>query len=177
MNSAAIDRATPPREKFLSTSGSGGWYVGVKVKVKRPLRFRPGSLLAGCLRDSWSAACVGLPADGLPRERGALYLEDFLDQPYRLKVLAPGPIYFNADQARFLGTMRAGQLVELQAVSENGALCRVRGQAMQGQVAGWIDARFLSPIDPGVRRRPAPQPRAPGARQARWSPRTRSPSA
>lgn len=85
---------------------------------------------------------------GLPRERGALYLEDFLDQPYRLKVLAAGPIYYNADQKRFLGTLRAGQLVELQAISDNGALCRVRGQAFQGQVAGWIDARFLSPIDP-----------------------------
>ena len=87
-------------------------------------------------------------AGGLPRERGALYLDDFLDQPYRLKVLTPGPIYFNADQKRFLGTLRGGQLVELQAVSDNGSLCRVRGQAFQGQVAGWIDARFLSPIDP-----------------------------
>lgn len=95
-------------------------------------------------------------AVGLPREHGAYYLEDFLDQPYRLKVLGAGPIYFNADQARYLGTLRAGQLVELQAISENGALCRVRGLASQGQVVGWIAARYVSPIDPvfvdGMRR-------------------------
>lgn len=118
------------------------------MKGFRPLRI-PAWLLLALRLALVSAACVGPAlADGLPRERGALYMEDFLDQPYRLKVLAPGPIYFNADQARFLGTMRAGQLVELQALNENATLCRVRGQAMQGQVAGWIDARFLSPIDP-----------------------------
>ena len=117
------------------------------------IRFLPRLLLAFLL------AALPAPvarAAGLPRERGAYYLEDFLDQPYRLKVLGAGPISFNADQARYLGTLRAGQLVELQAVSENGALCRVRGLASQGQVAGWIAARYLSPIDPafvdGMRR-------------------------
>ena len=85
---------------------------------------------------------------GLPREAGAFYLEDFVSQPFRLKVLGAAPIFFNADQARFLGTLRPGQAVEVQAVSDNGALCRVRGQAGQGQVAGWVDARFLTPISP-----------------------------
>ena len=40
-------------------------------------------------------------AEGLPREKGSDYLEDFFDQPYRLRVLTDAPIYFNADQAPF----------------------------------------------------------------------------
>ena len=85
---------------------------------------------------------------GLPREAGVFYLEDFLTQPFRLRVLGATAIFFNSDQARFLGTLRAGQAVEVQAVSENGTLARVRGQAGQGQVAGWVDARSLTPINP-----------------------------
>ena len=85
---------------------------------------------------------------GLPREAGAFYLDDFVSQPFRLKVLGASPIFFNSDQSRFLGTLRPGQAVEVQALSDNGALCRVRGQAGQGQVAGWVDARFLTPINP-----------------------------
>ena len=48
-------------------------------------------------------------AEGLPREKGAIYLEDFFGQPYRLRVLTDAPIYFNIDQARFLGTLRRGE--------------------------------------------------------------------
>jgi hypothetical protein len=39
-----------------------------------------------------------------------------------------------------------GQLVEVQAVSD-GAY-RVRGLAQQGQVLGWIEPRYLSPLKP-----------------------------
>ena len=88
-------------------------------------------------------------ADGLPREKGAIYLEDFFDRPYRLQVLTDAPIYFNSDQARFLGTLRRGQMVELQAISENQGVLRVRGQAVQGQVVGWVPARYVSPIRQG----------------------------
>ena len=85
---------------------------------------------------------------GLPREKGATYLEDFFDQPYRLKVLTSAPIYYNADLARYLGTLRAGQLVELQAIADGRV--RVRGQAQQGQVAGWVDAANVSALDPAL---------------------------
>ncbi len=117
--------------------------------MKSPLH----SFLALCL--VWAAAvwCPLVPTlragfPGLPRERGAIYLEDFFEQPYRLKVLQDAAIYYNADLARFLGTLRRGQLVELQAVNDKRGLLRVRGQAEQGQVAGWIEARSVSALDP-----------------------------
>ena len=96
------------------------------------------------------------PAQGLPREKGAFYLEDFFRRPYRLEVLVDAPIYFNADAARFLGTVHRGQVVELLAVMGSGGLFRVRGQAQQGQVVGWMPARYVTPLDPsfieGLRR-------------------------
>ena len=97
---------------------------------------------------------AGLP--GLPRDPGAIYLEDFFDQPYRLRVLQDAAIFYNPDLARFLGTLHKGQLVELQAIDDKQGLLRVRGQASQGQVVGWIEARYLTALDPqfvvGLRR-------------------------
>ncbi len=112
--------------------------------MKSPLR---SFLLLGLL---WMACgpWANAAAPGLPRERGAIYLEDFFEQPYRLKVLQDTAIYYNADRARFLGTLRRGQLVELQAINDKRGLLRVRGQAEQGQVAGWLEAQYVSAIDP-----------------------------
>ena len=99
---------------------------------------------------------AGFGLEGLPREKGAIYLEDFFEQPYRLRVLADAPIYFNADLARFLGTLTRGGLVELQAINDKEGLLRVKGLARQGQVVGWVEARYLSALDPafvtGLRR-------------------------
>ena len=112
------------------------------------------AVCAACLLPQVRTASAELP--GLPRERGAIYLTDFFEQPYRLRVQQETAIYYNADLARLLGTLRSGQLVELQAVDDKRGLVRVRGQARQGQVAGWTEARFLSPLDPefvaGLRR-------------------------
>ena len=100
------------------------------------------------------AAHAGLP--GLPRERDAIYLEDFLDQPYRLRVLQDAAVFYNPDLARYLGTLRRGQLVELQAIDDKQGLLRVKGQAGQGQVAGWLEAKYVTALDPafvvGLRR-------------------------
>ncbi len=114
--------------------------------------------LCGALAVCFSlfAPTAGVALEGLPREKGAIYLEDFFEQPYRLRVLADAPIYFNADLARFLGTLTRGRLVELQAVNDKEGLLRVKGLARQGQVVGWVEARYVSPLDPafvvGLRR-------------------------
>jgi len=78
------------------------------------------------------------------REPGAIYLEDLVPQPVRVATLADAPIYYKIDLQRYLGTLKKGQFVELQAVSENAY--RVRGIAQQGQVAGWVEFKYLSPL-------------------------------
>ncbi|HEV7401448.1 MAG TPA: hypothetical protein VGO11_00920 [Chthoniobacteraceae bacterium] len=86
------------------------------------------------------------PTGQLLREPGAIYLEDFAKHSVKIGVTADAPIFFQPDKVRSLGVLRAGQLVELQAVSDT--LYRVRGQAQQGQVAGWVDPKFLGPLKP-----------------------------
>lgn len=86
------------------------------------------------------------PSGALIREPGAIYLEDFVQKPVRVQLLGPAPIFAQSDRQRSLGVLRPGQAVEIQAVSDG--LYRVRGQAQQGQVAGWIDPNFLTPLKP-----------------------------
>lgn len=94
-----------------------------------------------------SAVAAPKPPTGqLLREPGAVYLEDFSKKPVKIGVTADAPIFFQPDKLRSLGVLRAGQMVELQAVGET--LYRVRGQAQQGQVAGWVDPKFLGALKP-----------------------------
>ena len=124
------------------------------VKSPLPRNIFLCGVLAACF--SLFAPVAGFSLEGLPREKGALYLEDFFEQPYRLRVLADAPIYFNADLARFLGTLTRGRLVELQAINDKDGRLRVKGEAHQGQVVGWVEARYFSALDPafviGLRR-------------------------
>lgn len=78
------------------------------------------------------------------REEGAIYLEDLVPKPVRLATIADTPIQYKIDMERYLGTLKKGQIVELQAVSDHAY--RVRGKAAQGQVAGWVDPKFLNPL-------------------------------
>ncbi len=78
------------------------------------------------------------------REEGSIYLEDLLMKPARLATIADAPIYYLSDMQRYLGTLKKGQIVELQAVSDTAY--RVRGMAQQGQVAGWVDPKYLNPL-------------------------------
>ncbi len=81
----------------------------------------------------------------LVREEGALYLEDALDRPLKIAVAAQAPIYFDLAMQRYLGVLRQPQVVELLAIA--GGAYRVRGQARQGGVAGWVEAKNLAPLD------------------------------
>ena len=88
-----------------------------------------------------------LLGDPLIREKGAIYLEDILAKPVKLNVDTEAPIYFDSDMARYLGVLKKGQLVELQAVTDT--VFRVKGIAQQGQVAGWVDPKYLGALKPG----------------------------
>jgi hypothetical protein len=91
------------------------------------------------------AAAHGAGTSGaVIREQGAIYLEDLLMKPARLATVADAPIFYLNDLQRYLGTLKKGQIVELQAVTDKAY--RVRGLAQQGQVAGWVDPKYLNPL-------------------------------
>ena len=99
----------------------------------------PALLLALALLPSPAAR-----AGAVIREEGAIYLEELLPKPVRLATTADAPIYYKIDMERYLGVLKKGQPVELQAIADGSY--RVRGKAQQGQVAGWVEPRFLTPL-------------------------------
>ncbi len=80
------------------------------------------------------------------REEGALYLEDVLENPIKLKVIKPANTYSSLKGERYLGTLRVDQEVTLLAVSDRAY--RVRGKAQQGQIAGWAGHAFFDKLAP-----------------------------
>lgn len=99
------------------------------------------ALLFACLLTLTPVASQG---GAVIREPGAIYLEDLVQRPIRLTTLADTPIFYQSDMARYLGVLKKGQQVELQAVGDG--VYRVRGLARQGQVAGWVDPERLTPL-------------------------------
>ena len=91
-----------------------------------------------------STVAHAAPSGAVIREAGAIYLEDVLKKPVHLVTTVAAPIHYQSDLGRYLGTLKKGQRVELQAVGE-GAY-RVRGMAQQGQVAGWVEPAALTPL-------------------------------
>lgn len=91
---------------------------------------------------AWAAALSG----AVIHEPGAIYLEEVAPRPVRVTVLEDAPIYYHAGMDRFLGVLRKGQQVELQAIGPEEHAYRVRGMAQQGQVVGWVDPKFLAPL-------------------------------
>lgn len=78
------------------------------------------------------------------REPGAIYLQDVVPKPVKLNVPDAAPIYFDLGMSRYLGMLKKGQFVELQAVTDYAY--RVKGQAQQGQVAGWVEPKYLDAL-------------------------------
>jgi hypothetical protein len=87
---------------------------------------------------------LGLAATNLPRETGAIYLEDLALKPVRLFTTANANVSSKTADGAFLGVIPKGRAVELLAVSDG--LARVRGQAQQGGVAGWVELNTLTPL-------------------------------
>ena len=83
-------------------------------------------------------------ASGLPREPGAVYLEDLSVKPVKLTVIGDAAVYSLPANGRYLGVLRKGSTAELVAVSD--ATIRVRGTAQQGGVVGWVTPAGLTPL-------------------------------
>lgn len=82
----------------------------------------------------------------LQREEGAVYIEDLLDEPIKVKIAASADAYSTLAGERYLGTLKPLQVGELLAVSERAY--RIRAKAQQGQIAGWINKRSVEGFTP-----------------------------
>ncbi len=81
----------------------------------------------------------------LVQEDGAVYLEGLVKKEIKVRVTQAAPIYSTLQADRWLGNLFANQEVTLLAISEKAY--RVRGQAKQGQVAGWVGRAMVEGLD------------------------------
>ncbi len=95
-----------------------------------------------------TAVPLTAPAAPIIREPGAIYLSELGTKPIRLEVRQPAPATFDFAGKRYVGTLRMPQTVEVQAISDGPY--RVKGLAQQGQILGWVDPKFLAPLDPEI---------------------------
>jgi hypothetical protein len=82
----------------------------------------------------------------LLREPGSIYLEDLGVKTVKLVTVADTGVLTKPADGRFLGTIRKGSAVELLAITDTAF--RVRGQARQGGVVGWVDPKGVQAVKP-----------------------------
>ncbi len=81
----------------------------------------------------------------LSREKGAVYIEDFLEEEVKLKVVSEAHIYNSLQAERSYGRMKKGSTAILLAMSDKAF--RVRTKAQHGQVAGWASIKAFQGPD------------------------------
>ncbi len=131
--------ANPRQIKRLSCAQNGHTLPGVKATfLALGLAFLSAHVIA--------AGTAPHAASALPREPGAVYLEDLSIKPVKLTVIGEASVYSQITNGRFLGVLRKGSVAEVLAISDTAV--RVRGTAQQGGVAGWVPATGLTPMKP-----------------------------
>ncbi len=75
-----------------------------------------------------------------------VYLERFLKKPIELKVIREAPVFSDKDGNNRLGTLKADQAAQLEALS--GKSYRVRGKGTRDGISGWVAPWAFSSPDP-----------------------------
>jgi hypothetical protein len=112
------------------------------------------------LFSSWSSAQAQLRRPGIVTikhedrsksrlipEKGAVYLEGLVNQELKVQITQTGPAYSDVSGKRWLGNVNPNQVAVLLAVSDRAY--RVKAQAAQGQIAGWVSKGIVSGVPEG----------------------------
>lgn len=101
-------------------------------------------------------ACFVMPCEGqirrterkslLDSDPSVVYLAQTLKRPIVLKVIKEAAVFSDKDGNQKLGTLKADQSVQLEAISEKSY--RVRGQGTHNGISGWVAPWAFSSTDP-----------------------------
>jgi hypothetical protein len=99
----------------------------------------------------WLGSSLGLTAQIKREERksllnsesGVVYLEEHDCKPIELEVIKQAPVFSDKEGRHRLGFLRAGQKVQMEALSGKGY--RVRGQGLRDGIAGWVPPWAFQP--------------------------------
>lgn len=82
----------------------------------------------------------------LDSEPGVVYLQKPDEQPIELKVVKDAPVFSDKEGKHRLGTLKAGQTVRIEALTDR--IYRVRGRGTRDGIAGWVGPWAFSSPDP-----------------------------
>ena len=75
-----------------------------------------------------------------------VYLQQTIKEPIQLRVVKEAPVYSDKSGSHRLGTLKANQDVELEAITDK--IYRVRGKGTRDGIAGWVAPWAFSSKDP-----------------------------
>jgi len=79
----------------------------------------------------------------LEQDPEVVYLDRHFEQAFELRVVKEAPVFSDKGGKHRLGTMRAGQSVKLEAMTDRAY--RVRGQGTRDGIAGWVPPWAFEP--------------------------------
>lgn len=82
----------------------------------------------------------------LDSDPDVVYLEQAIKNPVELKVIKEAPVFSDKEGRHRLGTLKAEQMVRLEAITDK--IYRVRGQGTRDGIAGWVAPWAFSSKDP-----------------------------
>ncbi len=82
----------------------------------------------------------------LDSDPDVVYLGETLKKPILLTVIKEAPVFSDKDGHNRLGTLKAGQVIPLEAMTEK--IYRVRGQGTRDGISGWVAPWAFSSTDP-----------------------------
>ncbi len=85
-------------------------------------------------------------SSNLVKEDGAIYLEEMMAKEVKVRVTQSTAAYSNLKASRWLGNVNPNQNATLLAVSDKAY--RIRAQAKQGQIAGWVSKGAVTGLAP-----------------------------
>ena len=102
------------------------------------------------------AVCMALPLQAqikrnekkslLDSDPTVVYLDQTLPKPIELKVIKAAPVFSDKEGNNRLGTLKADQMVKLEAITEK--IYRVRGQGTRDGISGWVAPWAFTSTDP-----------------------------
>jgi hypothetical protein len=109
---------------------------------------KPGlPLLAAVLTLSFTYISAGAERRSLLNsDPEVVYMEQALGKPLQLKVIKEAPVYSDREGNHRLGTLKSGQTVDVEAITDK--IYRVRGQGTHDGIAGWVAPWAFSSKDP-----------------------------
>lgn len=103
-------------------------------------------LITACLVLPLAAAKRGERKSLLDSDPNVVYLDRILKKPVELKVVKEAPVFSDKEGKLRLGTLKANQIVRVEAITEK--IYRVRGQGTRDGIAGWVTPKAFSSTNP-----------------------------